>query len=410
MSGESPLNMMQAHSGPLPRRGGSGGGTSRAAASRPRRRPWRILGLAGTLIVLAAGWCGLWYYAAGIANRTLTGWLTREAAAGRVYACGSQGVSGFPFRIQVRCVAASAALDTLQPPLAVAAREITFTAQVFEPTVLFGDVTSPLTVAAPGKPPSFVATWSAARMSVSGLPPEPDAVSLRVERPRLDSGTGANAPILFAADDADLQARVVAGSPNNHPVIDAVVHFVSATAPALHAALGDPLQGDVELELRGFKDLSPKPFAERIHEMQAAGGAIEVKALRLERADAIVLGAGTLTVNEHGKLDGVIQLAINGLDNIVPQLGLDKLIGQGIDRLTGATGHPGQGLSALDRLLPGLSGVVTAGANASVVDDLKKMGQPTEIDGKPATTLPLRFADGAIYFGMIRIGEVPALF
>jgi hypothetical protein len=60
--------------------------------------------------------------------------------------------------------------------------------------------------------------------------------------------------------------------------------------------------------------------------------------------------------------------------------------------------------------MPGLSGVVTAGANASLIDDLKKMGQPTEIDGKPATALPLRFADGAVYLGMIRIGEVPALF
>ena len=407
MAGESPLNMMQARSGPLPRRGRS---DARHAASRPRRRPWGILAAVGIVIVLAAGWCGLWYYAAAVANRTLDGWVAREAAAGRVYACGSQGVSGFPFRIQTRCVTASAALNGLQPPLAVAASEVTFTAEVFRPTVLVGEVTGPLTVAAPGKLPSFVATWSGAQISVSGLPPYPDAVSLRMEQPRLDTGAGANAPILFTADDADFQARVVAGSPDDHPVIDAVVHFNSATAPALHAALADPLQGDIEVVLSGLKDLSPKPFAQRIHEMQAGGGSIEFKALRLQRADAIVVGSGTLTVNEHGKLDGVIQVTVNGLENIVPQLGIDKLIGQGIDRLSGAAGHSGQGLSALDRLLPGLSGVVSAGANVSVVDDLKKMGQPTEIDGKPATALPLRFADGSVYLGMIRIGEVPALF
>jgi hypothetical protein len=406
MSGESPLNMMQAHSGPLPRRAGS---SARHAASRPRRL-WRILGPVGTVIVLAAGWCGLWYYAAGVANRTLNSWLAREAAAGRVYACGSQGVSGFPFRIQARCVAASAVLNSLQPPLAVAANEVTFTAQVFQPTVLVGDVTSPLTVAAPGKSPSFVATWSAARISVSGLPPFPDALSVHIAQPHLDAGAGANVPVVFAADDADFQVRVVAGSVDNHPVIDAVVHFAAATAPALHAALADPLQGDVELQLSGLKDLSPKTLAQRVSEMQASGGAIEVKALRLQRSDAIVLGAGTLTVNEHGKLDGVIQVTVNGLENVVPQLGIDKLIGQGIDRLTGATGSSAQGLSVLDRLLPGLSGVVSAGANASVIDDLKKMGQPTEIDGKPATTLPVRFADGTVYLGMIRIGEVPALF
>jgi hypothetical protein len=53
---------------------------------------------------------------------------------------------------------------------------------------------------------------------------------------------------------------------------------------------------------------------------------------------------------------------------------------------------------------------VRQGANASVVDDLKKMGQPTEIDQKPAVELPLRFSDGAVYLGIIRLGEVPPLF
>jgi hypothetical protein len=193
-------------------------------------------------------------------------------------------------------------------------------------------------------------------------------------------------------------------------VIDAVVHFAAATAPALHAALADPLQGDVELQLSGLKDLSPKPLAQRIREMQASGGAIEVKALRLQRSDAIVLGAGTLTVNEHGKLDGVIRVAVAGIDQIVPLLGVDKAIGRTIDRFSGAGNQSAKEPGALDRLVPGLSDVVRQTANASLIDNVKKMGQPTQIDGKPATVLPLRFADGSVFLGLLPIGEVPALF
>jgi hypothetical protein len=190
-----------------------------------------------------------------------------------------------------------------------------------------------------------------------------------------------------------------------------VLHLGSATAPTVHALLADPLQGDIEVVLRGFKDLSPKPLAARFREMQASGGSIEIKSLRIERADAIVTGSGTLTVNANGKLDGLINVAVAGLDNIVPLLGIDKLIGQGLDKLTrSGGGQSAQGLSALDNFLPGLSGVVRDSANASVVDDLKKMGQPTQIGDKPATVLPLRFSDGAVYLGMIRIGEVPPLF
>ena len=60
--------------------------------------------------------------------------------------------------------------------------------------------------------------------------------------------------------------------------------------------------------------------------------------------------------------------------------------------------------------MPGLGGVVRENAAASVIDNIKKMGQPTEIDKKPAVALPLSFADGFVSLGIIRLGEVPALF
>jgi hypothetical protein len=363
------------------------------------------------IVVMAGGWSALWYYAANVADRTLAGWVAREARGGRIYTCGSEGISGFPFRIQTHCTEAAATLNTLQPPLAVAAKDITFTAQVFRPTRLVGDITGPLTVAAPGQAPSFTANWSSATIAVSGLPPEPDALAISLAQPQLNGASGTGTVPLFAADDSDFQAHIIEGSASDHPVIDAVLHLASATAPGLHSALAKPLQGDIEVVLRGFNDLAPKPFAQRFRELQASGGSIAVKSLRLERTDATVIGNGTLTVKADGKLDGVINVAISGIESIVPELGIDKMIGQGIDKLAGISGQSGQGgLAALDRLMPGLSGVVTAGANASLIDDLKKMGQPTEIDGTPATALPLRFADGAVYLGMIRIGEVPALF
>lgn len=404
MAGESPLSMMEAGRRPMRARAAAPVGGS------PRKRLWRIAAAFAVLFVVAAAWCGLWYYSASVADRTLAGWVAREAAAGRIYTCGSEGISGFPFRIQARCTQAAAAINSFDPPFAAAARDITFTAQIYHPTVLTGEVTGPLTIAAPGQPPSFVAAWSFARIKVSGLPPDPDAISVTIEQPHLSRGSAAAATTLFAADGAGFAARIITGSATNHPVIDATLRFASATAPALHPLLAQPLQGDIEVVLRGFKDLSPKPLAQRFREMQASGGSIEIKSLRIERADAIVTGAGTLTLNADGRLDGVVRVAVAGLENIVPQLGIDKLISQGIDQLTGAKGQPGQGLSTLDQLLPGLGGVVRDTANASVIDDLKKMGQPTQIGNKPATVLPLRFSDGAVYFGMVRVGEVPPLF
>jgi hypothetical protein len=72
-------------------------------------------------MVLAMLWTGLWYYSASAADRALTGWVEREAAAGRVYACGSQSIGGFPLSIQATCAGATAEIRNSQPPYTVAA-------------------------------------------------------------------------------------------------------------------------------------------------------------------------------------------------------------------------------------------------------------------------------------------------
>jgi hypothetical protein len=216
--------------------------------------------------------------------------------------------------------------------------------------------------------------------------------------------------MIFQADSVDVDGRIVEGSARSNPVIEATGHFTAAMAPTFHPLLAEPLQGDIDAVLRGFTDFAPKPWPVLFREMQASGGGIEIKSLRIERSDAIIVGTGTLTVNENGKLDGVINVAVAGLENIVPLLGIDQLIGQGIDRLTGGSGSAEQGLNALDRLVPGLGGVVRENASSSVIDNIKKMGQPTEIDQKPAIALPLRVSDGVVFLGLIPLGVVPPLF
>ena len=344
------------------------------------------------------------------------GWVEREAAAGRVYSCGSQSVGGFPFRIQARCADAVAEVKSNRQPYAVKAKNVIFGAEIYYPTRLIGDITGPLTLAEFGQPPSFVADWARARLSVRGRPPNPEGVSVLFDEPRLDrvggggGAGGGNGEIIFKARQADLQGRIAAGSPQDHPVIEVTLRLAAATAPTLHPLFAEPIEVELDAVLRGFKDLSPKSWADRFREMQAAGGGAEIKSLHVKQANAIVVGSGTLSVNAHGKLDGLVRVAIVGIEHIVPLLGVDRLIGQGLDRLSGADTSSAQGLGALDRLVPGLSGAIREGANASVVENLKKIGQPSTIDNQPAIVLPLRFADGSIYLGMVRIGEAPPLF
>jgi len=381
---------------------------------RKRRAPPRRLRLlfwsAAAVIVVAVGWSWLWYYAASIADRALAGWIDREAALGRVYACGTQTIGGFPFSIITRCDTAAAAFNSNRPPFDVRAKDVTFSAAIYRPTLLTGEISGPVTLADPGQQPIFVADWSRAQITLLGLPPEPERVAITLRQPRLDRIAGPGTGTIFRADAVCVDGRIVQGSARSNPVIEASGHFTAAMAPTFHPLLAQPLQGDIVAVLRGFKDFAPKPWPVLFRDMQAAGGGIEIKTLRIERSDAVIVGNGTLTVNEHGKLDGLIRVAVAGVENIVPLLGVDQMIGQGIDRLAGGSGSPSQGLSALDRLLPGLGGVVRDNASSGLIATIKQMGEPTEIDKKPAVALPLRVNDGVIFLGLIPLGVVPPLF
>jgi len=382
----------------------------RGSGPPPRRRLSRFLILAAVIVALPIGWTALWSYAASIANEALAGWIGREAALGRVYACGSQSIGGYPFGIVIRCDKATAAFKSNRPPFAVSASDFTFSAQVFRPTLLSGEISAPVTLADPGQGPAFVANWSAARLTLLGLPPEAERVTVDLTKPRLDRTTGANAGTIFQADRLAVDGRIIAGSAQRNPVIEATAKVAAGLAPSFHPLLAEPLQGEIDAVMRGFKDFLPKPWPVLFRDMQASGGGIEIKTLHLVRSDAALLGTGTFTINASGRLEGELRVTIAGVENIVPLLGVDQLIGQGMDRLTGGSGSPTQGLGALDRLLPGLGGVVRESASAGLVETIKRMGEPTKLDGKPAVALPLRVTDGIVYVGLIPVAAVPALF
>jgi len=392
MPGQSPLSMMQPPE--------EGARRMLRARAEPRRR-WPIWVPLATVIVLAALWSGLWYVSASVADRALSGWAEREGAAGRAYSCGSETIGGFPFNITARCADVAAEITNSQPHYSVAAKALDFVAEIYRPTRLIGEVTGPLTVAVTGQPPSLTADWTRARLVVSGLPPQPDSLSIALDDPHLERASDGGP--LFNAHRAELQGRIIEGTPRDHPVLDITVHLVAASAPRTHPLLARATDGDLDAIVRGMSDLSSKPFAERLREMQAAGGSIEIKSIRLTQPNAVVVGSGTLGLNSEGKLNGVIRVAVAGIDQIVPQLGIDRMIGQGLDQLSGNSG-------TLERLVPGLSDTIRETANASVIENLKKMGEPTTIDGRRAILLPLRFVNGAVYLGMLRIGEAPALF
>src|SRR5882724_10674867 len=110
----------------------------------PRRRPlWRLFIMPVLLLIAAAAWSAFWFYAASQVDEVADAWRAQEAKSGRIFDCAKRSVAGFPFRLEVRCDGASAAL--VSQTAAQAATQASFTArlgqilvvaQVYDPKLL----------------------------------------------------------------------------------------------------------------------------------------------------------------------------------------------------------------------------------------------------------------------------------
>jgi hypothetical protein len=370
----------------------------------PRRRRWPLILL--VLIVVAAGlWAGGWYFAAGKVEETMDGWKAREAKSGRVYSCASQSVSGFPFRIEVNCDNAAAELKSNQPPLALKAQGIVVSAQIWQPTVLVSEFTGPLSVGESGQPANFVANWRRAQTSVTGLPTSPERIAIALDDPTLDRATWNGSERVLQAEHMDLNGRMLEGSAQSNPVIEVTLALKSAAAPGLHPAAAIPLDADVVAVLRGLKDFAPKPWPARFRELQAANGRIQVTKARVQQGETIAIANGELGLSPSGRLNGELRVTVANLDKLLPRLGLDQMLAP-----QAAPNQLNNAFGALDRLMPGLGNVARRNAGPAIVAGVAMMGQPTELEGQKATTLPLRFNDGAVSLGPLPLGQVAPLF
>jgi hypothetical protein len=367
-----------------------------------RRTGLRYTILLFIVFAVVAGWTGIWKYAADKAQVTIDGWRAREAKAGRVYDCGSQSVSGYPFRIELNCDQASALFRSNDPPVELKTNGLIVMAQVYQPGLLISEFHGPLSIGEPGKLPDIIADWKVAQSSVRGTPAAPERASLVFDGPAVDRMKDGDRQNLLHAKHIEIHGRIAEGSAANKPVIEIALQLDQASAPMLHPAATQPIDANMTALLRGMNDFSPKPWSARFREIQAAGGRIDVTKARVQQGDILAIGEGSVSLNDNGRLEGQLRVTVAGLDQFLTAIGAPQRVqsSPNMDKLVGA----------LDRLAPGLGGMARQQAGANISLGINLLGEPATLEGRKAVTLPLRFTDGAVFLGPVPIGNTPALF
>ncbi|MDP3693232.1 DUF2125 domain-containing protein [Bradyrhizobium sp.] len=391
----------------------------------PRRRQlWRLFFMPALLLVAAAAWSGFWLFAASQVEVKADAWRAQEAKSGRVYDCARRTVAGFPFRLEVRCSGASVSLRSqtaeqaaTQAPVTANLGEILVVAQIWDPKRLIAEFTAPATISDRGGPPAMLVNWSRARSSVFGLPDVPQRGSIVFDDPVIDRVNGPAQTPLARARLVELHGRLAEGSVQDRPVIETVLKIEQGSVQELHPLLAVPFDADVRTLLSGLKDFSPKPWPERFREIAAAGGRVEIVQSRIAQGEMIAVATGTLGLSAGGRLDGELQMTVAGIEKVIPALGIEKMLEEGVPQATLDRIAPGVKsqdvtnlLGALDRAIPGLGRVVKQNANVGVITGINALGKEAVLEGRKARAFPLRFVDGEVFFGPLKVGQVPPLF
>jgi hypothetical protein len=169
--------------------------------------------------------------------------------------------------------------------------------------------------------------------------------------------------------------------------------------------------------LSGLKDFSPKPWPERFRELQAAGGHVEIVQSRIAQGDLVGLATGTLGLTANGGIEGELQMTVAGIEKVIAALGIDKMLDDGVPQATLDRVAPGVKtqdinnlMGALDRAIPGLGKVVKKNASVGVAAGINSLGKEADLEGRKARTFPLRFVDGTVFLGPLKVAQIPPLF
>ncbi len=397
-----------------------GAGMTMAMTTPKRRSRWGLFAAPVLLLIAAIAWTAFWFFAASQVEVQADAWRAHEANSGRIYDCAKRSVAGFPFRLEISCDSPSV---TLASQMAQAANRFTakldqilVVAQVYDPKHVIAEFSGPASITDQNGQ-SFAANWKLGRASVFGLPDVPQRASVVFDSPSLARVDGSMQVPLAEAGHVELHGRLAEGSPKDAPVIETVLEINKGVIRGLHPLLADPFDANVRALVSGLKDLTPKPWPVRFREIQAAGGHVEIVQSRIQQGDLIAVAAGTLGLSPAGRLEGELQMTVAGIERIIPALGIEKMLDEGVPQATLDKVAPGvktQDLNnlfgALDRAIPGLGKVVKQNANAGVAAGINALGKEAELEGRKARAFPLRFVDGAVFLGPIKVAQTPPLF
>ncbi|MGH6848417.1 MAG: DUF2125 domain-containing protein [Methylocella sp.] len=347
-----------------------------AAPVRPRRALQRVGAFAASAAaVLIVGWTGAWFYALHSFNTTIAEWREWEDKSGRQYSCATEGIGGYPVRVEMVCGNPKAIIITENGKFTAEAKQLRVAVELFHPSVIVSKVEGPVSFAELGQPDSFMGRWSHAEATVTGPRPTPDGLSIELTDFKVDRVANGGTEPLAAAENVAFRARLdpIATAATKKAAYDLTSDITAGSLPFGPPIAARPFEARVHAVLHGVGDITPKPLPARIKGWQRNGGLIEMTSFEIRGSSSDANAQGTLRLSDNGGIEGLLELSGDHYNRL-----FEALTGNNPEFAT--------------RRLP----------------DGETKSQPPQTESRKLPAL--RFEDGEVYFGSTSLGRLPALF
>ncbi len=265
--------------------------------------------------VIAAGWSAFWFIAKGKAEDAIASALTREAAAGRNWACANRSISGFPFRFDLNCASLTLEQATPDGPRKLQLGPVAATARIYAPSHIIAESPGPLVLTVPDGTRTDVG-WSNAQVSLrlnfGGL----DRASLVANAPRITVSNNANAAI--QAETLELHLRPHPTRPTSERAMDVSLALKTAQSPAMNQLMGnaDPANLDAQVTVPQAPIFLGGIRPQTLEAWRATGSVADITRLTLKKGKSEFSLTGQLGLDDAHRLKGRIEAAQAGIDQI----------------------------------------------------------------------------------------------
>ncbi|MDP3408637.1 DUF2125 domain-containing protein [Bosea sp. (in: a-proteobacteria)] len=269
------------------------------------------------LALVAAGWTGFWFVVRARVVDAVDTALAKEAGLGRSWTCTDRSVTGFPFRVELRCGTLALASARWGEAVRVQTGPAVAVGQIYTPNLVIAQITGPLQATLPeGR--KLDLGWTRLEASLMHRSGDPERLSLVLTAPTASLTAPGLTPETWRATALEAHLRRNPTRPAADQAVDLAIATKGSVLPALDALLGTSEPGDVDIQAtltqtKAFRiGLNP----DALEAWRISGGQIELTRLVSVKGPARIEATGQFLIDQTHRPAGQLQASLAGIRQI----------------------------------------------------------------------------------------------